>query len=360
VPTLGGLNELNETPLKKEVNMDQQRQQGQPRSTAPIYLCTESGLGWARPPASSNNSQDGSAGSGGSGGGGSGGGGEGDYMVLPRRTVSLKPPAPPSQGGGLGLGGEDKPLNIAVEDPPFPPPPSPLTLHPAESEAYPADFVPSSVGDINITMNLNRSYGTIKTVPHGHGHLMGQGGHVHSHGGHMHSHAHSLHLKPGQRPSVRQILTGGTTVERTRTLPRNLGSSNANTSLSAGSLERKRVRYSELDFEKVMHTRKRHSELYHELNHSSKFHTIDRYNRDPAMSTFKFDRSHTVSSTMGIQVNKGQVQPRGPKLLGQLQDHDPRAVYRAWGAERPFGIAQQELGLVLSEHTRLIRGRLPD
>uniref|UniRef100_A0A673BMT0 Adhesion G protein-coupled receptor B2 n=1 Tax=Sphaeramia orbicularis TaxID=375764 RepID=A0A673BMT0_9TELE len=199
-----------------------------------------SGLGWARPPNSSNTSQDGSAGSGGSGGGGggSGGGGEGDYMVLPRRTVSLKPPAPSSQGGGLGLGGEDKPLNIAVEDPPFPPPPSPLTLHPAESEAYP-------------------------------------GGLVHSHGGHLHSHGHSLQLKPGQRPSVRQILTGGTAVERTRTLPRNLGSTNANTSLSAGSLE------------KVMHTRKRHSELYHELNHSSKFHTIDRYSRDPAMSTFK-------------------------------------------------------------------------
>lgn len=286
VPPLGGLNELSETPLKKEVNVDQQRQQGQQRSGAPIYLCTESGLGWARPPPSSNTSQDGSAGSGGGGGGGSGGG-EGDYMVLPRRTVSLKPPAPSSQGGGLGLGGEDKPLNIAVEDPPFPPPPSPLTLHPAESEAYPADFVPSSVGDMNITMNLNRSYGTIKTMPHGHSHMMAQGGLVHSHGGHMHAHGHSLQLKPGQRPSVRQILTGGTTVERTRTLPRNLGSTNTNTSLSAGSLERKRVRYSELDFEKVMHTRKRHSELYHELNHSSKFHTIDRYSRDPAMSTFK-------------------------------------------------------------------------
>ncbi|XP_036070078.1 adhesion G protein-coupled receptor B2 isoform X11 [Oryzias melastigma] len=272
VPTLG-LNELSESPLKKELNLDQQRQQGQQRNTTPIYLCTESGLGWARPPASSNNSQDGSAGSGGSGGGS--GGGEGDYMVLPRRTVSLKPPASSSQGGGLGLGGEDQPLNIAVEDAPFPPPPSPLTLHPAESEAYPADFVPSSVGDMNLTMNLNRSYGTIKTMPHGHGHLMAQGGLVHSHGGHMHSHGHSLHLKAGQRPSVRQILTSGPTVERTRTLPRNLGSTNANTSHSAGSLE------------KVMHTRKRHSELYHELNHSSKFHTIDRYNRDPAMSTFK-------------------------------------------------------------------------
>uniref|UniRef100_I3JAE8 Adhesion G protein-coupled receptor B2 n=1 Tax=Oreochromis niloticus TaxID=8128 RepID=I3JAE8_ORENI len=210
-----------------------------------------SGLGWARPPASSNTSQDGSAGSGGGGGDGGegGGGGEGDYMVLPRRTVTFKPATPSSQGGGLGLGGEDKPLNIGVEDPPFPPPPSPLTLHPAESEAYP-------------------------------------GGLVHSHGGHMHSHGNSLQLKPGQRPSVRQILTGGTTVERTRTLPRNLGSTNANTSLSAGSLEvgdRLRTK----GIKKVMHTRKRHSELYHELNHSSKFHTIDRYSRDPAMSTFK-------------------------------------------------------------------------
>ncbi|XP_037651487.1 adhesion G protein-coupled receptor B2 isoform X1 [Sebastes umbrosus] len=299
VPTLGGLNELSETPLKKESNVDQQRQQGQQRGGAPIYLCTESGLGWARPPTSSNTSQDGSAGSGGSGGGGSGGGGEGDYMVLPRRTVSLKPPAPSSQGGGLGLGCEDKPLNIAVEDPPFPPPPSPLTLHPAESEAYPADFVPSSVGDMNIAMNLNRSYGTIKTMPHGHSHMMAQAGLVHSHGGHMHSHGHSLQLKPGQRPSVRQILTGGTSVERTRTLPRNLGSTNANSSLSAGSLERKRVRYSELDFEKVMHTRKRHSELYHELNHSSKFHTIDRYSRDPAMSTFKREKRWSISSAGG-------------------------------------------------------------
>uniref|UniRef100_A0A671TRM1 Adhesion G protein-coupled receptor B2 n=1 Tax=Sparus aurata TaxID=8175 RepID=A0A671TRM1_SPAAU len=353
VPPLGGLNELSETPLKKEVNVDQQRQQGQQRSGAPIYLCTDSGLGWARPPTSSNTSQDGSAGSGGSGGGGGGGssgGGEGDYMVLPRRTVSLKPPGPSSQGGGLGLGGEDKPLNIAVDDPPFPPPPSPLTLHPAESEAYPADFVPSSVGDMNITMNLNRSYGTIKTMPHGHSHMMAQGGLVHSHGGHMHAHGHSLQLKPGQRPSVRQILTGGTTVERTRTLPRNLGSTNANTSLSAGSLERKRVRYSELDFEKVMHTRKRHSELYHELNHSSKFHTIDRYSRDPAMSTFKVPprpppRHNTEPSlvrraSLVYKESQRQVHPRGPELLGQLQDHDPRAVHCTRGAEGPNGAAQ--------------------
>uniref|UniRef100_A0A8C1S6I3 Adhesion G protein-coupled receptor B2 n=1 Tax=Cyprinus carpio TaxID=7962 RepID=A0A8C1S6I3_CYPCA len=196
VPPLGPLNELNEQPLKKEVNVEQQ---GQHQRSGPIYLCTESGLGWARPNPSST--QD-SAG---------GGGGEGDYMVLPRRTVSLKPP-PPAQDEG-------KPLNITIDDPPFPPPPSPLTLHPAESEAYPADFAAVD----HISMNLNRSYGTLKQLP------------AHTGPTHSHTNTHTLQVKQNH-PSVRQILTSGT-VERTRTLPRNLGSTN--TSHSAGSLEDK-------------------------------------------------------------------------------------------------------------------------
>ncbi|XP_067282547.1 adhesion G protein-coupled receptor B2 isoform X4 [Pseudorasbora parva] len=256
VPALGTLNELSEQPLKKEVNVEQQ---GQHQRSGPIYLCTESGLGWARPNPSTQDS--------------AGGGGEGDYMVLPRRTVSLKPPPPPQDEG--------KPLNITVDDPPFPPPPSPLTLHPAESEAYPADFAAVD----HLSMNLNRSYGTLKQLP--------------AHTGHTHSNTHTLQVNQN-RPSVRQILTSGT-VERTRTLPRNLGSTN--TSHSAGSLERKRVRYSELDFEKVMHTRKRHSELYHELNHSTKFHTIDRYNRDPAMSSFKREKRWSISSAGGEKIS---------------------------------------------------------
>ncbi|XP_072532055.1 adhesion G protein-coupled receptor B2 isoform X10 [Salminus brasiliensis] len=195
VPPLGPLNELNEQPLKKEVNVEQGSQQQRQRS-APVYLCTESGLGWARPPPNASEPV----------GGGGGVTGEGDYMVLPRRTVSLKPPPPPPQDEG-------KPLNITVEDPPFPPPPSPLTLHPAETEAYPADFATVD----HISMNLNRSYGTLKQLP-------------------AHANAHNtLQVKQG-RPSVRHILTSGT-VERTRTLPRNLGSTN--TSLSAGSLEDK-------------------------------------------------------------------------------------------------------------------------
>ncbi|XP_035385084.1 adhesion G protein-coupled receptor B2 isoform X8 [Electrophorus electricus] len=241
VPPLSTLNELSDQPLKKEVNVEQQ---GQRQRSGPVYLCTESSLSWTRPSPSTPDPA----------GGGCSGGGEGDYMVLPRRTVSLKPPPTTKDEG--------KPRNITVEDPPFPPPPSPMTLHPGESEPYPVDFPTVD----HVGAGLSCSYGTLKQLP-------------------ALASAHSQQTKPG-RPCIRQILASST-AERTRTLPRNLGSTNTNTSLSAGSLERKRVRYSELDFEKVMHTRKRHSELYHELNHSTKFHTIDRYNRDPAISTFK-------------------------------------------------------------------------
>ncbi|XP_046699885.1 adhesion G protein-coupled receptor B2 isoform X5 [Silurus meridionalis] len=201
VSTLGALNELNETPRKKEINVEQ----GQHQRSAPVYLCTESALSWAR---SSTAATDPAS---------SVGGGEEDYMVLPRRTVSLKPNPIPK---------EEKPLNISVDDPPFPPPPSPMTLHPAESEPYPADFANVD----HVSVSLNRSYGTIKQVP-------------------GLSSAHTLQVKQS-RPSIRQIFTSGK-AERTRTLPRNLRANNANTNtnVSAGSLERKRVRYSELDFE---------------------------------------------------------------------------------------------------------------
>ncbi|XP_069051483.1 adhesion G protein-coupled receptor B2 isoform X5 [Lepisosteus oculatus] len=213
VPPVSGLNELGEPPLKKDVNLEQQHQQ---QHTGPVYLCTDSGLrsvelGWAQPREP---------------------GAEGDYMVLPRRHASLRP--------------QGKPLNIAVDDAPFPPPPPPLGLHPAEPESYP-NFV--SVDHIDV--NLNQPYGTLK-------------------------HPQGLQLKP--HPSVRQILASELG-DRSRTMPRNMGGS----TLSVGSLE------------KVMHTRKRHSELYHELNH--KFHTIDRY-REPSAAC-KREKRWSISSAGG-------------------------------------------------------------
>lgn len=189
VSNLSALNELSETPLKKEINVEQQCQR---QRSAPVYLCTESGLGWARPPALGTDTTGTVA-------------GEGDYMVLPRRTVSLKPSPTIKE--------EEKPLNISVDDPPFPPPPSPLALHPAESEPYPVDFPTAD--------HVGRSYGVLKQVP-------------------GLASALTLQVKPS-RPSIRQIFTSGK-ADRTRTLPRNLGSTNAN--LSAASLEVSEIYFS--------------------------------------------------------------------------------------------------------------------
>uniref|UniRef100_A0A674IEM5 Adhesion G protein-coupled receptor B2 n=1 Tax=Terrapene triunguis TaxID=2587831 RepID=A0A674IEM5_9SAUR len=209
VPTLThkGLNELSDPPAKKDVNLD---------SRGPVYLCTDSNLrqadyGWMRAAEPAL---------------------ESDYMVLPRRTVSLKP-----------FGREEGRLNIKVDEVPH----VGKGRRGAEAEAYPG-FV--SVDHINV--NLNQPYGTVK-------------------------HPYGLQFK--QHPTVRQILASELT-ERSRTMPRTVPGS----ALKVGSLERKRLRYSDLDFEKVMHTRKRHSELYHELN--QKFHTMDRY-RAPATNAAK-------------------------------------------------------------------------
>ncbi|XP_074790617.1 adhesion G protein-coupled receptor B2 isoform X8 [Natator depressus] len=211
-----GLNELSDLPAKKDVNLD---------SRGPVYLCADSNLrqadyGWMRAPDPVL---------------------ESDYMVLPRRTVSLKP-----------FGREEGKLNIKVDEVPH----VGKGHRAAESEVYPG-FV--SVDHINV--NLNQPYGTVK-------------------------HPYSLQFK--QHPTVRQILASELT-ERSRTMPRTVPGS----AMKVGSLERKRLRYSDLDFEKVMHTRKRHSELYRELN--QKFHTMDRY-RAPATNAAKREKRWSVSS----------------------------------------------------------------
>uniref|UniRef100_A0A674K8T7 Adhesion G protein-coupled receptor B3 n=1 Tax=Terrapene triunguis TaxID=2587831 RepID=A0A674K8T7_9SAUR len=58
-----------------------------------------------------------------------------------------------------------------------------------------------------------------------------------------------------------------------------LARSETGSTISMSSLERRKSRYSDLDFEKVMHTRKRHMELFQELN--QKFQTLDRFRDVP-------------------------------------------------------------------------------
>uniref|UniRef100_A0A6I8P7K2 Adhesion G protein-coupled receptor B2 n=1 Tax=Ornithorhynchus anatinus TaxID=9258 RepID=A0A6I8P7K2_ORNAN len=63
--------------------------------------------------------------------------------------------------------------------------------------------------------------------------------------------------------------------------------------------QRKKLRYSDLDFEKVMHTRKRHSELYHELN--QKFHTFDHYRGPSTGGEYTTPTSTPVPTLTGPQ-----------------------------------------------------------
>ncbi|XP_061766369.1 adhesion G protein-coupled receptor B3 isoform X3 [Nerophis ophidion] len=62
-----------------------------------------------------------------------------------------------------------------------------------------------------------------------------------------------------------------------------LSRSETGSTISMSSLERRKSRYSDLDFEKVMHTRKRHMELFQELN--QKFQTLDRFRDIPNMGS---------------------------------------------------------------------------
>ncbi|XP_033375508.1 adhesion G protein-coupled receptor B2 [Parus major] len=215
---VAGLTELGEPPA----------QQLSLEAPGPVYLCTESSLrpleyGWIRAPEPPR---------------------ESDYMMLPRRTGSLKPF--PRDEGTLGGGAEETV-------------PGGTGRPAAEGDAYPG-FV--AVDHVNV--NLNQPYATVK-APYG--------------------------LQFKQHPTVRQILASELS-ERSRTMPRTVPGS----AMKVGSLERKRLRYSDLDFEKVMHTRKRHSELYHELN--QKFHTLDRY-RASSTGSSKREKRWSVSSGGG-------------------------------------------------------------
>ncbi|NWU17318.1 AGRB2 protein, partial [Cephalopterus ornatus] len=241
---VAGLGELGDAPAQ-QLSLD---------APGPVYLCTESSLrpleyGWIRAPEPPR---------------------ESDYMMLPRRTGSLKPF--PRDEGTLGPGADE-----GV--------PSGTGRPAAEGDTYPG-FV--AVDHVNV--NLNQPYGTVK-APYG--------------------------LQFKQHPTVRQILASELS-ERSRTMPRTVPGS----AMKVGSLERKRLRYSDLDFEKVMHTRKRHSELYHELN--QKFHTLDRY-RAPSAGSSKREKRWSVSSGGGEKSTANDV--TGPE---EQRPQAPAAPPKPW------------------------------
>ncbi|KAG9492782.1 hypothetical protein GDO78_000989 [Eleutherodactylus coqui] len=228
------VNELNEPLPKKEINLER----------GPLYLCPEGNL-W--PLDFGDAPQEPSL--------------ESEYMVLPRRTLSLKP-----------FNRDQGKLNMKLSE-------LGKSRQQIDTDSYP-NFL--SVDHINV--NLTPPY-----VPA--------------------QHQYGLPFK--QPPSVRQILASEMN-ERSRTMPRTV----PGPSLSVGSLERKRLRYSDMDFEKVMHTRKRHSELYHELNR--KFHTLERY-RD---ASAKRDKRWSISSGGAVERTSAseKTSPAGPHSHQKVWD----------------------------------------
>ncbi|XP_039692807.1 adhesion G protein-coupled receptor B2 isoform X2 [Pteropus medius] len=231
-----------------------------PQEANPVYMCGEGSLRqldltWLRPAEP---------------------GPEGDYMVLPRRTLSLQP------GGGGGGG----------EDPPRPRPegtPRRATKALAHTEAYPSFLSVDHSG-----LGLGPAYGSLQN-PYG-----------------------MTFQPPPPTPSARQVPEPG---ERSRTMPRTVPGS----TMKLGSLERKKLRYSDLDFE-VMHTRKRHSELYHELN--QKFHTFDRYH---SQSTAKREKRWSVSSGGAAEwsISSEKPSPGERPSLSQQRRHQSWSTFKS-------------------------------
>uniref|UniRef100_A0A4W6EI89 Adhesion G protein-coupled receptor B3 n=1 Tax=Lates calcarifer TaxID=8187 RepID=A0A4W6EI89_LATCA len=83
---------------------------------------------------------------------------------------------------------------------------------------------------------------------------------------------------------------------------------------------RRKSRYSDLDFEKVMHTRKRHMELFQELN--QKFQTLDRFRDIPNMGSMVSNRKPggwlSGLPLKTTEVFSPQGQSQGRKTFGNL------------------------------------------
>ncbi|XP_038656629.1 adhesion G protein-coupled receptor B3 isoform X13 [Scyliorhinus canicula] len=165
---------------------------------------------------------------------------ESDYIVMPRGSANLQP-----------LNKDESKLNITREGMPLD-----RLMH---FKVNPEFNTSASVMD-HITFNLDQ-------------HLTTQ------------EHKQNIPFEP--RSAVKNFIVSELD-ENNTTLSR----SETGSTVSMSSLERRKSRYSDLDFEKVMHTRKRHMELFQELN--QKFQTLDRF-REPPNTGSVNEKTWTVS-----------------------------------------------------------------
>ncbi|XP_041843735.1 adhesion G protein-coupled receptor B1 isoform X5 [Melanotaenia boesemani] len=97
--------------------------------------------------------------------------------------------------------------------------------------------------------------------------------------------------------------------------------------LSMSSLERRKSRYAELDFEKIMHTRKRHQDMFQDLNR--KIHSADKDRESPPVDA-KAAKRWSVSSASSDKTNMSDKQQTPSKRAweGIRKTHSPPAWVR--------------------------------
>ncbi|XP_017556420.1 adhesion G protein-coupled receptor B3 isoform X1 [Pygocentrus nattereri] len=174
---------------------------------------------------------------------------ETDYIVMPRASASAAAASGIGGSGGVPtLLKEDSKMNITMDTLPHE-----RLMHYKVSPEF--NISPSGMEHMGMGMG------------------MGMGMEQQFQGG-APEHMQNLPFEP--RTAVKNFLAE---MEESGGLSR----SETGSTTSMSSLERRKSRYQDLDFEKVMHTRKRHMELFQELN--QKFQTLDRFRDIPNMGS---------------------------------------------------------------------------
>ncbi|XP_076876939.1 LOW QUALITY PROTEIN: adhesion G protein-coupled receptor B3 [Brachyhypopomus gauderio] len=187
----------------------------------PVYLCTDDAIRQGEAELGGHQSQ---------------GAMETDYIVMPRGSGVA--PGSGGQGGMAGLLKDDK-MNIGMDTLPHE-----RLLHYKVGPEY--SLGPSAMEHMGVEPQFSSAS----------------------------EHMQNLPFEP--RTAVKNFLAE---MEESGGLSR----SETGSTTSMSSLERRKSRYQDLDFEKVMHTRKRHMELFQELN--QKFQTLDRFRDIPNMGS---------------------------------------------------------------------------
>ncbi|XP_030013548.1 adhesion G protein-coupled receptor B1 isoform X3 [Sphaeramia orbicularis] len=134
--------------------------------------------------------------------------------------------------------------------------------------------------------------------------------------------AHNLQSMPRESQVVNSVCDGGDSGNSGV-----MSKSETVSTLSMSSLERRKSRYAELDFEKIMHTRKRHQDMFQDLNR--KIHSADKDRESPPVDA-KAAKRWSVSSASSDKTNMSDKQQTPSKRAweGIRKTHSPPSWVR--------------------------------